>query len=109
MTAEEKQASRLASYAKLTLKPQQQPHERPHNKQRADGGSAGEQQQQQGSKKRRRDQVDAPASQQPVGRLASVPVDTSQLTKAQRKNLLRSLKRKEKRGGGGEGGAVAAK
>lgn len=92
MTAEEKQAARLASYAKLTLKPQQQQqsagqqqHGRQHKRHKAAG-----QQQDESKKKKKEPQA------QPQGRLAAVPVDAP-LTKAQKKNLLRSLKRKEKK------------
>jgi hypothetical protein len=96
MTAEEKQAARLASYAKLTLKPSQQDGERgsaagdgtqhKHKKHRAGGDE------QQGQHKKSKE-----PQPQPAGRLAAVPVDKP-LTKAQKKNLLRSLKRKEKKG-----------
>lgn len=99
MTDEEKQAARLASYAKLTLKPARQDHQ--------DGGSGGQHKkqhqqqdgQQQRGKKRSRGEADQPPAQpQPLGRLSRVQVDAAQLTKAQKKNLLRALKRKEKRG-----------
>ena len=96
MTAEEKQAARLASYAKLTLKPSQQDRER------GNAGGDGMQQmrkkhraggdEQQGQHKKKKE-----PQPQPAGRLAAVPVDKP-LTKAQKKNLLRSLKRKEKKG-----------
>jgi hypothetical protein len=97
MTGEEKQAARLASYAKLTLKPQQ------HDQQ---GNNAGSTQHQHKKQKQPVDQAQQGHSTnkqnekqqvQPQGRLSAVPVDKP-LTKAQKKNLLRSLKRKERNG-----------
>lgn len=86
LTAEEKQAARLASYAKLSLKPNKE------HQQQNDQGSK------QAKKKQKLDTTDTEQQQkqQPQpGRLASVQVDKP-LTKAQKKNLLRALKRKEK-------------
>eukprot|EP00879_Flechtneria_rotunda_P005332 GHRR01005619.1.p1 GENE.GHRR01005619.1~~GHRR01005619.1.p1 ORF type:complete len:408 (+),score=198.32 GHRR01005619.1:1169-2392(+) len=94
MTAEEKQAARLASYAKLTLKPSTEQQHQQDGPQ-ASGGSkykkrkTGHQQQdgQQGK-------CHHPLPAATPGRLASLQLQ-GPLTKAQKKNLLRSLKRKE--------------
>jgi protein KRI1 len=89
LTPEEKQAARLASYAKLSLKPNRdQQH-------KLDGGSGSGSKQP--SKKRKLNSTDEQQqSQAPQpGRLAGVQL-AGPLTKAQKKNLLRALKRKEK-------------
>ncbi|WIA17436.1 hypothetical protein OEZ85_014286 [Tetradesmus obliquus] len=109
MTAEEKQAARLASYAKLTLKPSKQAQEQAEGlagaaaaggkgskKRRAEQQQEGGEQQQQQKKKQK-----GPAVQ--PGRLAAAGVQLeAPLTKAQKKNLLRALKRKEKQQGQGK-------
>ncbi|KAF6256564.1 KRI1-like family C-terminal-domain-containing protein [Scenedesmus sp. NREL 46B-D3] len=109
MTAEEKQAARLASYAKLTLKPSKQAQQQAEGLAGAAAGGAGagkgfkkrkaeQQQGEEGSEKQQRKKQKGPAVQ--PGRLAAAGVQLeAPLTKAQKKNLLRALKRKEKQQG----------
>jgi protein KRI1 len=80
---EARSKARLESYGKLSLK---------RDKQEAQAKQQGGQQEKQQQKAKKRKKPEAPA-----GRLAKVQVEGT-LTKAQRKNLKRLLKRREERG-----------
>ena len=80
---EARSKARLESYGKLSLK-----RDKPESEGKQHDGK--QQRQQQNGKKRKKPEA-------PVGRLAKVQIE-KELTKAQKKNLKRLLKRKEERG-----------
>jgi len=102
-TAEAKRQARLASFAKLTLRREDQvvpTRPAPPAAAAAAAGKGGshQQQQQQPHKKQKRD---GQQRQQGMGKV-TVAAAGAQLTKAQKKNLRRQLKRQEKRVGAAE-------